>query len=300
MEQEDTEIKELNKQSIKKDIIFKNLKIGFMVIAFIALMVFWSFRLGKLNPVKMNSVAIINFNEQITVDNVKKTITNLDEIFHDDSVREVLFVMNSPGGSPAASEELSSYLKRFSKNKPITMYIESIAASGGYYIASAVKPLYSNQNAIVGSIGVIMPHYSFEETAKHLGVKEDYLAAGKFKKPVSLLKDLDDETKLYMQENLLQPTYQNFLNAVAKNRGISVEKIMPFAEGKIFIANSEKIRGVLIDEISTLIDIKTSLVEKHGPETVFYEVEEKNGLMDLLKSNLNITIALPTQSFEMQ
>lgn len=300
MEQEDTEIKELNKQSIKKDIIFKNLKIGFMVIAFIALMVFWSFRLGKLNPVKMNSVAIINFNEQITVDNVKKTITNLDEIFHDDSVREVLFVINSPGGSPAASEELSSYLKRFSKNKPITMYIESIAASGGYYIASAVKPLYSNQNAIVGSIGVIMPHYSFEETAKHLGVKEDYLAAGKFKKPVSLLKDLDDETKLYMQENLLQPTYQNFLNAVAKNRGISVEKIMPFAEGKIFIANSEKIRGVLIDEISTLIDIKTSLVEKHGPETVFYEVEEKNGLMDLLKSNLNITIALPTQSFEMQ
>ncbi len=51
--------------------------------------------------------------------------------------------MNSGGGSPTASEELSQYLKDFQRDKNITIYIESIAASGGYYIASAVKPIYA-------------------------------------------------------------------------------------------------------------------------------------------------------------
>lgn len=71
------------------------------------------------------------------------------------------------------------------------MYIESVAASGGYYIASAIKPLKANKNAIVGSIGVIIQHYSLEELSKKIGIEEDNVAYGEYKQPISLFKPID-------------------------------------------------------------------------------------------------------------
>jgi protease-4 len=142
------------------------------------------------------------------------------------------------------------------------MYVESIAASGGYYIASAVKPLIANKNAIVGSIGVIMPHYNFGELAKKVGVEEDYLASGKFKKPISMLAKIDEENREYMTKNLLKPTYDNFIQAVADNRGLKRKDILPFTEGKIFIANVPEIKGVLVDKISSLYHVK-EMIRKH-------------------------------------
>ncbi len=141
--------------------------------------------------------------------------------------------MNSPGGSPTASEELSEYLKDFQKDKNITMYIQSIGASGGYYIASAIKPLYANKNAIVGSIGVVMPHYNLKELAKKIGVEEDYLMAGKFKKPISLLEKIDKENREYITKHLLEPTYQNFIESVARRvEKLVNKKVKPFNRRK--------------------------------------------------------------------
>jgi len=220
-------------------------------------------------------IAVVNFNQEVTDAYVNKVMIDIDTALENKDYKEILFIMNSPGGSPTASEELSEYLKEITKKTKVTMYIQSIAASGGYYIASSIKPLVSNKNAIVGSIGVIMPHYNFGELAEKIGIEEDFLAAGKYKKPISMLKKIDKDNKAYLTKQVLSPMYENFLKSVATNRGLGVDKLRPFAEGKIYIANSKEIKNVLIDEISTLYFVKKEMKKKYK-KISFHSVIKKD------------------------
>lgn len=213
---------------------------------------------------KGNEVAVINIDKPITTKYVHTLMDTIQNDYLDKkNIKEFLVVVNSPGGSPSASEEFASFLKYVNSKKKVTMYIDSMAASGAYYIASAIKPIYVNKNAIVGSIGVILPHYSFENAAKKIGIKDDYVAAGKFKKPISPLKDIDEETKKYLEKNLIRPAYKNFLTDVAKNRGIKVDKLKKYADGKIFVGNDPSIQGVLVDKVSHLYEIKNKIRKKY-------------------------------------
>ncbi len=259
-------------KALKKQIFISNLKawiIGVILVAEIAFIGIYFAKSGLLGTSVVtagNKIAVIRYNNEVTEPYTTKIMEKLDTIRKDRAYKAVLFIMGSPGGSPTASEELSEYLVDFQKDKNITMYVESIAASGGYYIASAVRPLIANKNAIVGSIGVIMPHYNLGELAKKVGVSEDYLAAGKFKKPISMFKEIDEENRKYMTEHLLKPTYENFISSVAQNRGLKPEQIRPFAEGKIYVANASEIQGVLVDEISTLYRVKAKMRKTLGDE----------------------------------
>jgi len=261
-------------KALKKQIFISNLKawiIGLILIAeivFIGLYISKSGLLGNSVVTLGKKVAVIRYDKEVTEPYTTKIMEKLDTIRKNSAYSAVLFVMSSPGGSPTASEELSAYLVDFQKDKNITMYVESIAASGGYYIASAVKPLIANKNAIIGSIGVIMPHYNLSELAKKVGVSEDYLAAGKFKKPISIFKEINEENRKYMTEHLLKPTYENFINSVARNRGLKPEQIRPFADGKIYIANAPEIQGILVDEISTLYRVKAKMRQTLGDKQV--------------------------------
>jgi len=265
-------------KALEKQIFISNLKawmIGIILIAEIIFVVSYFSKSGLLGEVSssQNKVAIVRYNKPVTEDFTTTVMEKMDEIKEDKAYKSVLFIMGSPGGSPTASEELSEYLKAYQKELPITMYVDSIAASGGYYIASAIKPLIANKNAIVGSIGVIMPHYNFGELAKTVGVEEDFMSAGKFKKPITMFAKIDDENKKYMTEHLLKPTYDNFVQSVADNRGLKKEDILPFAEGKIFIANMPNIQGVLVDKISSLYRVKKDIrADFNGTKIDFIDV----------------------------
>ena len=242
-------------------------------------------------------VAVIRYNKPVTEKFTTTVMEKMDKIRKNDVYKSVLFIMGSPGGSPTASEELSEYLKDYQKDLNITMYVDSIAASGGYYIASAIKPLIANKNAIVGSIGVIMPHYNLGELAKKVGVEEDYMAAGKFKKPISLLAKIDDENREYMTKNLLKPTYNNFINDVAINRGLKVKQLKPFTEGKIFIANMPEIQGILVDKISSLYKVKNMIKKSLNSKDVDFvtiELEEKPSFLPQVKVDLGLKEILNT------
>lgn len=270
------EVKDYQIKELKKRIFISNLKawiIGIILIAEIAFFAMYFSKSGMFKKPIMgdNKVAVIHFDEMITEQYTTRVMEKMDEVRKDKNFKEVLFVMGSPGGSPTASEELSEYLKAYQKDKNVTMYIGSIAASGGYYIASAIKPLHANKNAIVGSIGVIMPHYNIGELAEKIGVEEDNLAAGKYKQPLSFFRKVEGEEKKYIEDHLLLPTYENFINAVVENRGISKEELLPFTEGKIYIANAPEIQGVLVDKITSLYQIKKEIRQRLGEKTVKFE-----------------------------
>jgi protease-4 len=244
------------------------------------------------------SIAVIDFNKPVTVSYVNMIINKLEDFKKNDNVKEILFIMNCPGGSPSASEELSVYLSNYTKEKKIIMYIEEMSASGGYYIASSVKPLLANKNAIVGSIGVIMNKYSFEEISKKIGVKEDFVTAGKYKVPASLLKSTTEKDREYLSNNLLQPVYRNFLEVVATNRDLNETEMNNLAEGRIFIANTEN--GLkLVDKITNLYTIKKELKEKYNDTEenplIFFNAIPKKKKFNLLNIDLDLP-SFKTQS----
>ena len=255
------DVRDYEIKALKKQIFISNLKawiIGLILVAELLFIVGYFSKSGLMGEVStsLNKVAVVRYNHEVTEEFTTRVMEKMDEVREDSAYKSVLFIMGSPGGSPTASEELSEYLKEYQKDINVTMYVDSIAASGGYYIASSVRPLFANKNAIVGSIGVIMPHYNFGGLAKNIGIEEDYLAAGKFKKPISMLAKIDKENKAYMIEHLLKPTYDNFVNSVAENRSLKPSVIKKFAEGKIFIANMPEIQGILVDKVSSLYKIK--------------------------------------------
>lgn len=290
------EVHKYEVKSLKKKIFISNLKawiIGIILIAELVFIVNFLKKQGVFGEINtaQSKVAVVRYNKPVTEAFTTTVMEKMDAIKEDKSYKSVLFIMGSPGGSPTASEELSEYLKAYQKDMNITMYVESIAASGGYYIASAIKPLIANKNAIVGSIGVIMPHYNLEELAKKVGVEEDYLAAGKFKKPISMLTKINEENREYMTKNLLKPTYNNFINAVAQNRGLKAEDIIPFADGKIFIANVPEIQGILVDKISSLYRVKAQIRKEFKNKDLAFvtvDLEEKSPFLPMVKVDLGL------------
>jgi protease-4 len=258
-----------------------------VLIAFLA-MKYTGHKFGFLDPTTQK-VAIVKIDEEITSKTAQDVYNSIESIKKEKNYKAIIMQISSPGGSPTASAEIAEYLKDINKTIPITMYVDGMAASGAYYIASAIKPIIANKNAIIGSIGVIMPQYDASELAKKIGIKENTLTAGKFKQPFSLLKQMSDESKEYIESNLLKPTYENFLDDVANNRGIAKDKIREFAEGKIFIANTKEIQGILIDKISNLFKVKQSLKEKYGKDIEFEVINKEfdpKGLFGVLSKEI--------------
>ncbi len=275
--QQKEQIHKTELKALKRQIFVSNLKawiIGLILLVEVIFIIGFLKKSGVIGEESLakNKVAVIRYNKEVTEEFTTKVMEKMDKIREDESFKSVLFIMGSPGGSPTASEELSEYLKDFQKDKNITMYVDSIAASGGYYIASAIKPLIANKNAIVGSIGVIMPHYNLGELAKKVGVEEDFMAAGEFKKPISFFDKIDKKNREYMTKHLLKPTYENFVASVAKNRGLTKEQVLKVADGKIYVANVPEIQGVLVDEISSLYKVKKMIRQRYDDEVEFVEV----------------------------
>jgi len=241
-------------------------------------------------------VAEININKTITVKYINSLIDKMEKLKKDKNLKAFLLIFNTPGGSPSASDEMNAYLRYLQKQKKVYVYVESMAASGGYYIISAVKPIVANKNAIVGSIGVIMPHFVIAKLAKKLGIEEDTITVGKYKEPISLFKKTTPQEKEYLLKHLLIPTYNNFLNTVAKDRNIPLNVLKKYADGKIYIANT--VKGILVDKISNLINFK-EYIKKQTKAKIFVKVnlEKKNipflnikvntDLYELLKGYLN-------------
>ncbi len=273
------DIKEYQIKDLKRKLFITNLKawmIGVLLIAELVIIGAFLIKSGVLTEPETaeNRVAVVSFDEMVTEEFTSKVMEKMDSVLKEKSYKEVLFIMNSPGGSPSASEELSEYLKAYNKEKKITMYVSSMAASGGYYIASAIKPLIANKNAILGSIGVIMPHYSIKDLANKIGVEEDNIATGEFKQPISFFKKVDEKNRAYLDKHLLNPTYENFITSVMANRNLTKEQLIPFTEGKIYIANAPEIQGILVDKVSSLYEIKKEIrIRLKDDKTTFETIE---------------------------
>lgn len=174
----------------------------------------------------------------------------IQEAMCDGSIKSILLEVDSSGGSVDGTFELSDFIHSQRGIKPIITFTDGIMCSAAYLIGSATDKVICTGTSQVGSIGVIMKHVDFSEKDKQDGVKETVLHSGKYKAVGSGSRPLSKEDREYMQEKL-DYYYTLFVDGVARNRGVSSEKVLgDMADGRIFIGQQAVDVG-LVDEIGT-------------------------------------------------
>jgi protease-4 len=188
----------------------------------------------------------------------RKVIKQLDRYRDDDSVKAIVLRINSPGGAVGPAQEILREVEKVRAKKKIVASLGTVAASGGYYIASGANLIMANRGTATGSIGVIIQFTNVEGLAKKVGLDFFNLKAGRYKDVGSPFRPMTPEDKAYLQ-GLLDNIYQQFLSDVARNRKIPLAKLKTLAEGRIYSGEEAKQVG-LVDAFGNLPDA----IEKAG------------------------------------
>jgi len=211
-------------------------------------------------------------------------IEELQQYLSDDGVKAIILRVDSPGGGVGPSQEIYREIMRIkstSKRKVVTS-MGSVAASGGYYIASASDLIVANPGTITGSIGVIMQFSNFEELLKKIGIRGVVLKSGEHKDIGSPFREMTPEEKRIMQE-VLDNVHEQFIQAVADGRKLDRSKVAQIADGRILTGEQAKNLG-LVDQLGNLqdtIDITAKMAGIAGKPNVLYP-KKKLSIWELL------------------
>ena len=219
--------------------------------------------------------------------NAETPISQLRKFADDNSIRAIILHINSPGGGAAASQEIYEEVKRIrvEKKKPIVASIESVGASGAFYIASGTSKIYANRASIVGSIGVIMEYTNYGDLLKWAKLKNVTIKAGELKDAPSPVRDLTPAEQAYMQ-GLVDNMHQQFIDDVASGRKRPVTEIQPLATGQVW-TGQQAAPLHLIDSIGSFQDALRATAKQVGisgePQVVKPYIRRKS-LIDILTS----------------
>ncbi len=168
----------------------------------------------------------------------------------DDQIKAVVVRIDSPGGSALASEVMWQAARRVSREKPVIVSIGGMAASGGYYLASAGDYIYADPSAIIGSIGVVGGKFVTTELFDKLGLTTEAFQRGRNADLFSSSKSWDDRQRR-MVTAWMKQTYDQFTDRIMTTRDGKIGDIDKVARGRIFLAQQGKELG-MIDEIGGL------------------------------------------------
>jgi len=238
------------------------------------------------------NIGIVEINGMIL--SSKKIIQDIKTFRDNDSIKAIILRIDSPGGGIGPSQEIYREIIKTRRDKKIITSMGSVAASGGYYIASATHKIIANSGTITGSIGVIMEYANIQEIAKKIGISPVVIKSGEFKDIGSPLRELTDSEKIILQE-LVDELHLQFVNDAAKARGIEVEKMMKLADGRVY-TGQKALKLNLIDRLGNLDDAVQWAGELSGIKGALkpvYPKEEKITfiirLTETLLKDLNIS-----------
>ncbi|HEU5342362.1 signal peptide peptidase SppA [Edaphobacter sp.] len=234
----------------------------------------------------------LDFGKRIAVIDISGVIlspdavdTQLRRFGDDDSVKAIILHINSPGGGAAASQEIYHEVLRvrMTKHKKVVASVESVGASGAYYIASACDKIYANDASVVGSIGVIMEWTNYGDLLKWAKLKNITISRGDLKDAGDPSRDLTPQEQAYFQ-SLVDNMYGQFIHDVAVGRHTTEDKIRPLATGQVWTGEQALPLG-LIDQVggyrTALLDTARE-VGISGEPTIVRPPSNKRGLLSLL------------------
>ncbi|MBT4936688.1 signal peptide peptidase SppA, partial [Candidatus Peregrinibacteria bacterium] len=235
---------------------------------------------------KKENIAIIPINGMIINKNMgflegttsETVLTMLHDVQMDETIQAVILQIDSPGGTVLDSEKIAEKITEVKKYKKVYALLESVAASGGYYIASQTDKIFSYKETLTGSIGVIMEIPNASKLMNTIGVDMISIHAGKNKTMGSPFSKLSDESRGIFQ-SLVDESYEGFIKRISDGRNMHIEDVRKIADGRVY-SGIQALELGLLDSADGLSGLKEEL--------------KKEGLAD---ANL-IKFSLPRSPFE--
>jgi protease-4 len=222
----------------------------------------------QLAPANLQSISLSG-----PIFEVSEVLKQIEEAQNNDSIKGVLFDINSPGGAIAPSIEVAYAIKRLNAQKPVVAYSSGILASGSYYAAIWADEIITNPGTMVGSIGVIIQGADLSEVMDKIGVKSQVVKAGKYKQVGTTDRPWENFEREEL-EKVIQGNYKMFYSDVAQARDLNISDKDDFANAHIFTALQAKDKG-LIDSIGVRHDAKSRLVKLSGVNEPSWKKEDK-------------------------
>ncbi|MHC1582070.1 MAG: signal peptide peptidase SppA [Candidatus Syntropharchaeia archaeon] len=207
-------------------------------------------------PIQKEKVAVIYVQGPLVTENLpryassEKICEELRNAEKDGSVKAIVLRINSPGGTPAAAQEIVDEMKKI--DKPIVVSMGDMATSGAYYISVPAEKIVANPDTLTGSIGVIWVFENREGKYKEEGINYTIVKSGKMKDMGAPWRNLTKEELEYAYE-IVNETYQRFVMEVVENRKLSISEVENLSDGRILLGEDAKELG-LIDELGNLYD----------------------------------------------
>jgi protease-4 len=219
----------------------------FLILGLMAAFSFWggfkdilSFGQSKLGLVKIEG----------TILESRKINAWIEKLANNKDIQGVIVRINSPGGIVAPSQEIYQQVNKLAQKKPVIVSMGSVAASGGYYIACAGDQIIANPGTLTGSIGVKANLMNIHKLLDRLGIKDQTIASGKFKTAGNPAQKMTPEEKSYFQ-NLVDNMLNQFIQAVAKGRALSIDEVKKLADGRAF-TGQQALEAKLVDKLGGL------------------------------------------------
>ncbi len=234
-----------------------------------------------------NRIGIVDITGLITD---SQYITNQVKKFRQDKrIRGIILRIDSPGGAVGPSQEIyDEVLKTRESGKTIYASMGALAASGGYYIASAAEKIFANPGTLTGSIGVIMAFSNAKGLMEKIGLQPEIVKAGEYKDIGSPARAMTQKERNLLQ-SVVTDVHQQFIEAVASGRDISVAEVTKIADGRI-LTGRQAYSLNLVDQMGGLqvsIDQLAHKVGIIGSPKIIKETPRVGFLDWVLKSTVN-------------
>ena len=228
-----------------------------------------------------NRIGVIEIKSTIT--SSKDTLKQIKEFRKNNLVKVLLVRIDSPGGAIGPTQEIYREIRRTIETKPVLASLGSIAASGGYYIASGCSHVMCNPGTITGSIGVIMHFPYLRGLFDKIGYDMVTIKSGQFKDIGNPAREMTPEEKQLLQ-GTIDEAYGQFVHDVSQGRKIPEEEIRKFADGRIIMGQTA-LDLKLVDSIGNYedaIDKAAALGKIEGEPNLVYGKKEGHPILDLL------------------
>ncbi len=210
------------------------------------------------------------------ISSVDKQLKALRRFEKDEAIKAILVRIDSPGGSVGPSQELYSELRKAGEKRKVVCSMGSVAASGGMYVAAGCQKVVASPGTLTGSIGVIAQIPYIGDIARELKFKMVTVKSGAMKDAGNPFREMSDAERAYYQSTLDQ-VHEQFIAAVAEGRGLKVDEVRPFADGRII--NGQQAKELkLVDELGSFNDairLTAALAGIEGEPRLQYPPEER-------------------------
>jgi signal peptide peptidase SppA len=246
--------------------------------------------LGQSGPV----IPVVRLHGVIAADqrpgrlNIETVAPLLKRAFADKSAPAIAIIVNSPGGSPVQSRLIAKRIRDLATEhrKPILVFVEDAAASGGYFIATAGDEIIADPSSIVGSIGVIFAGFGFVGALEKLGIERRVHTAGHSKSTLDpfLPEKVEDVERIKALET---DVHQVFIDWVKMRRGGKLSTAADLFTGEFWSGA----RGLELGLVDGLGDIRETQRARYGEKVELRLIAPKRGLLQLPRLGLAADLA---------